>query len=128
MEQFLMTEGTQISFLIRLISLIICLLFVLPLMVKNSIIKNGLRQFRVIFLLIGLVGIVVNIQTMIFLFDLLINQIPQRVQNASLQLTNAIYEFIRTGLFYSLYRLSFTEDNIKLHQDIEKKELKKGGK
>lgn len=125
LEHFIITWGTEVSFIIRLVAAIIILFFFLPLQVKEAGVKNGLKRLRYQLLAEGVIVFMVNLTSMFFLWDLYVRDVPQKFINSSLQVINALAFFFIAAIALMIYRQSYTEDQKELHEKIGKLEEKR---
>lgn len=121
MLDFILSNSAIIALFLRLFSLFISLIFIIPLMVKQAQVKNGLRVFRWLLMGYGILINVSNLLTSYFLFDVISSSVVQKELNSYLQIINAIIFLLASLLGYAMYHYQFTEENVKFHAKIERK-------
>lgn len=104
--------SSEIAFMLRFAALIICLLFVFPLMFKQAFIKDKLKTLRLYLLSLGTIIITVNVITMYYILDLIINDVVQKPVNAYLQLINALGHLLLALIIYGIYHLQYKETEL----------------
>jgi hypothetical protein len=110
----------------RIITLILCIHFIIPLMIKEARVKNGLVALRYLLLAYGIIHTSTNVFSMYFLFDI-INTV-QKVINSWLQIINAGCFLALAIIGLTMYRLQYTEESKEHHRKISILERKEGKK
>lgn len=114
-----------ISTVIRVITGIILLAFVIPLQWKQANVKNGLRSLRKALLVSGIIlFIVMETGLIIILFKPFVSMKTNRLITDSIAIFNSVGFFIIAYIKYQIYHEQYTPKNIKLHEKIEKQEEK----
>lgn len=122
MSEVLITYAPIISLFLRLFSFLITTLFIIPLMVQQAKVKNGLRIFRWLLLLYGVLITISNLLSSFILFNLIQDGLIQRTLNAHLQLINASVFFATSLIGYAMYHYQFNKENVRRHEKIDKLE------
>lgn len=118
MIEFITQNGADLSLVIRFIALVISGFFVIPLMVQQSKVKNGLKKLRYLLLGLGLVIFVINIITMIYLLQIVVGDIPQKLLNSILQIVNALGHLTMSAIIYMMYHSQYNKEEIEAHKKI----------
>lgn len=120
MEQFLIFHGAQVALFIRILSFLLAFIFIIPLMVKQAKVKNGLRIFRWLLLHYGILINIGNLITMWFLLDVIQSHIMQKLLNSELQIVNATIFFAASFIGFLMYHYQFNDKNVEIHRQAEK--------
>lgn len=115
------------SIVLRLISCLILVVFLIPLQIKEATVQNGLRRLRLLLLAFGVVLLLANIFSLVFLF--LAYSVPQKPLNALLQIINAVTFLVLSVLIRLVYKQQYTDESKDFHAQIhtieEKEKVKK---
>jgi hypothetical protein len=106
----ILNYSAEIAFLVRTIALVICLLFVFPLMLRQVTVRDNLKKLRIYLLGLGTIIITVNFITMYYILDLILNDIAQKPINSMLQLINAVGHFLLALIIYAIYHSQYKEN------------------
>lgn len=123
-NNFIVTWGIEISILVRILSCVIILFFFLPLQVKEARVQNGLRKLRYQLLAEGLILFLTNVLSLYFLFDIFINNTPQKFINSGLQILNAFAFLTMSIIAFLIYKQQYTEQSREAHKKLAEIEEK----
>lgn len=104
--QIIPNFGTDIAIIIRIITAVIFLLFVIPLQIKESKVKNGLSMLRRQMLISGVAVLSSNFVSLYFLFI----QIPKggySIPSQFLQVINAATFLLIAVVGYKIYHQQY---------------------
>lgn len=117
MNDFIILHGSQLALLIRIAAFLLAIVFIIPLMIKQTRVRNGLRIFRWLLLHYGILINIENLITIWFFIDLISHHTPQKLLNSELQIVNAVIFFFASFIGFLMYHFQFNEENIKIHKD-----------
>lgn len=123
-EQFIHNYGTIFSLFLRGGAFAICLVFILPLLLRQAGVKNGLRPLRIALLVYGVFTILNNLTSSYLLLDIIQSHVVQKTINLNLQVLNAFFALGYALLGYFMYHFQFTEENVARHEKIHHDEEK----
>jgi len=112
--------AAEASLLLRFAALIISAFFVIPLMIQQSKVQNGLRKLRYLLLILGAIIFIINLVTLIYLCQIIIDDIPQRLLNSTLQIMNAVGHLVIALITYMMYHSQYSKEEVKFHSDMMK--------
>lgn len=110
---------------IAIATLMVTLLFVVPLQVKKAGVQNGLSSLRKKQLAKGVLSLLMSVITVFVLSSrFFLDGVIARYLNTILILFFTLFWFIREVIESSIYHTQFTEDQISLHRKIHAEELR----
>jgi hypothetical protein len=115
---FLLQHGSEISLLLRVISVIQILFFVLPLQVKEYAVRNGLISLRQQLLFFGVILFLSNVVSTFFLINVIISVREQQLTNILLQIFNAASFLILSTIGNLIYHSQYSEESKDFHAQI----------
>jgi len=109
--------GAEVSFIIRLLATIILLWQIIPLQVKESQVRNGLRKFRVQLLIVDFTLLLTNLFAMV-----LIAMTKGQVEflPVCIQIVNAISILILVIVLYYMYHDQYTPESKEIHRRVDR--------
>ncbi len=114
--EFIISYGTLVAFILRILSSIQVLVFVTPLQLKEYSVQNGLIPLRRQLLIFGLILFSINIVTTFFLLEILRLEKPQPLINATLQVFNAFGFFAASTIGVKIYNSQYNEESKSFHE------------
>lgn len=114
-----------ISVVLRIITGIMLLAFVIPLQIKQAGVKNGLRSLRKALLISGILLFLVNtVGLLIIVSKPFFDTSTNRMITDFIAIFNSIGFLIIAYIKYQIYHEQYTPTNIKLHEKVERQEKK----
>jgi len=117
--------GTMGALHIRLVVAVLLVFMVIPLQVKEALVKNGLISLRRQMLIGGVTILISNLIVVITLADLVLHKSYVSPSSEFLQVFNALAFLILSVTYVKIYRQQFSRKQKHIHKlanDIEKKE------
>jgi len=117
--------GTMGALDIRLVVAVLLVFMVIPLQVKEALVKNGLISLRRQMLIGGVTILISNLIVVITLADLILHNSYVSPSSEFLQVLNALVFLILSVTYVKIYRQQFSRKQKHIHKlanDIEKKE------
>ncbi len=111
--------GSQVSLGIRIITFFLLLFSVLPLQIKEALVKNGLHKLRTQMLIGGVTIFLSNLATIGRLIIMFMFHKTSTPISEFLQLLNAVAFLILAGTYYFIYHQQFSLKQKELHHKIE---------
>lgn len=119
MINFILQYGTITAIILRVISCTQIAVFVIPLQIKESAVRNGLVKLRRQLLSFGIVLFLTNVVTTFFLISILHTEAKQPLVNASLQLFNAVAFLIMSTIGFFIYHSQYSDESKDFHAQKE---------
>ncbi len=116
--------GLIYDVILRVITAILFLSFLLPLIIKEAAVRNGLRKLRYQLLVTGLIILFVNTSGLFVIVARYMGMdITKTTEWISHLNSTGFFIYVLTGV--AMYRQNYSADTKKLHEKIEKMEKKK---
>lgn len=125
MTKFIIEWAAEISAVIRVVSSIIVVFYLLPLQLAQTKVKNGLSKLRWQLLIGGGVIFLTNLISLFFIYDIIVSNTPQKFLNSCLQVVNAVSYLMLSVIAYMIYHQQYTEENRELHAHAAEMENRK---
>jgi hypothetical protein len=118
--------GTEGSIIVRALSIAVLMIYVIPLQIRESRVKNGLRKLRIQMLSAGTIILLMNLVTLWITFRGLSKAVDFPPDSEFLQIFNASGFFGISVIFFLIYHQQFSPKQKELHKKIEIQEKVEG--
>lgn len=119
--------GTETALALSIFVFFLMVFMVIPLQIKEALVKNGLITLRRQMLIGGVTISILSLVVLFTLLELVIKQVALPARTEFFQLLNAFSFFILATTYHKIYHQQFSPKQKHIHKlasDIERKENK----
>lgn len=118
LDSFLTNYGLIIALCIRGLALFTCIAFILPLMLQQTRVRNGLKVLRWALFFYGVLTVLNNAVSSYLLLEVTVKH-SQVAQNIMLIILNSVIVFLMAMIGYIMYHFQFTQEQISRHKRFD---------